>query len=141
MELVVKRKKLGSVQKSVLCDLERHGWWSASGHAGWVWDNTSGTERIMRSLVRAGYAVVAEESGRGLVYRPRPAGSIKVFLHDGTAVDGNNPLAMLERQYRILMQLSRNYKDDERIQDAIADANILGLEVVDRLKEAEESKL
>lgn len=54
-------KKLGSVQQDVLAALKRYRSWSPDGHVGWVWDNVSGTKRVMDSLVRAGYVTVAEE--------------------------------------------------------------------------------
>lgn len=53
-------RRLGPVQRDVLDALERHGSWSPSVH-NWLWDTMSNTRRIMDSLVRAGYATVAEE--------------------------------------------------------------------------------
>ena len=131
-------KKLGHVQRDVLEALRRHGWWSSNAMGGWVWDTKSNTERVLRSLVIAGYVTAAREPGRGLVYRPASIKYGSVVLSDGTVVDGGSPLALLQEQYRILMRLSKQYKNHQRIQSAIADANMLGLEVVDRLKEVEE---
>ncbi|HEY8924287.1 MAG TPA: hypothetical protein VIU64_07895 [Polyangia bacterium] len=131
-------RKLGHVQRDVLDALRRHGWWSSNGMSGWVWDTKSNTERVLRSLVVAGYAVAAREPGRGLVYRPTSARAGRVVLSDGSVVDGGSPLALLQAQYQVLMRLSKQYKNHQRIQSAVADANMLGLEVVDRLKEAEE---
>ena len=62
-----------------------------------------------------------------------------VFLHDDVRVAADDPLLMLRVQYRVLMLLSERYKHDEQIQNAICDANTLGLEVVDLLKEKEEA--
>lgn len=48
--------KLGEVQKSVLRSLRDHGCWSP--RCGWVWDNTSGTKKILESLRRRGFVEV-----------------------------------------------------------------------------------
>jgi len=44
--------KLGHVQQSVLECLKAHGAWYPC--CGWIWDNYSGTKRILDSLVRKG---------------------------------------------------------------------------------------
>lgn len=62
-----------------------------------------------------------------------------IILSDCTKVDGGNMLAMLNAQYKVLMKLSRRLTkvsgEDSPEQNMIADANVLGLEVADRLKE------
>jgi len=45
-------KGLGSTQKDVLDSLRHYGKWFSG--CGWVWDTPSGTERIMKSLVKRG---------------------------------------------------------------------------------------
>lgn len=57
-------RKLGRVQREVLESLKHHGSWHP--RCGWLWNNPSGTLRLMNSLVRAGYAVV-----EGKTYRPK----------------------------------------------------------------------
>lgn len=49
-------RKLGKKQQDVLASLRRHGSWHR--RCGWLWDNVSGTERVLNSLVRAGYVTV-----------------------------------------------------------------------------------
>lgn len=59
-----------------------------------------------------------------------------VVLSNGKAIDDNDIPAMLKMQYRILMRLSRLRKNDAQLQKLVADANMLGLEVADRINEA-----
>jgi hypothetical protein len=54
--------KLGERQRICLQSLRRHGHWPG----GWLWDNASGTKRILDSLVKKGFATVDEKG----VYRP-----------------------------------------------------------------------
>lgn len=139
-------RKLGKVQQEVLASLKRHGSWHH--HCGWLWDTPSNTQRLMDSLVRAGYATSNEGQGGGwIVYRPidpatdKPAKRL-VVLSGGDRVDGDDALGMLRLQNRILLKLSRalalsGVGEGSPTQKAIADANMLGLEVADRLKEVE----
>lgn len=46
---------------------------------------------------------------------------------------------MLKKQYAILMKLSKIYPRSKNLQAVIADANMLGLEVIDILEEVEEA--
>lgn len=144
-------RKLGKVQLDVLASLRHYGFWHA--RCGWVWDTLGNTQRVMDSLVRAGYATRS-----GIVYRPsvpsvvEPKKSTKqtmrtaVFLSGGHVIDGNDVPGMLKRQHAILFKLSRDlakqhgYGESSAAQKAIADANMLGLEVADRLQETEENK-
>jgi uncharacterized membrane protein len=58
------KRTLGDKQKHVLEALERHGGrWNSYKH-GWVWDNTSGTKRILDSLVKRGYVEVMIEDNQ-----------------------------------------------------------------------------
>lgn len=50
------RKILGTRQHAVLAALRSHGMWHA--HAGWVWDTHANTQRILDTLVKAGYVTV-----------------------------------------------------------------------------------
>ena len=54
--------KLGERQRICLQSLQRHGRWPG----GWMWDNRSGTKRILDTLVKRGLATVDEDG----VYRP-----------------------------------------------------------------------
>lgn len=58
------KKKLGKVQQDVLASLKSHGSWHR--RCGWLWDTFSNTERVLNSLVRAGYVTVEKN-----VYRPK----------------------------------------------------------------------
>lgn len=64
------KRPLGSVQESVLAALKQHKLWHAG--CGWLWSTPSETDKIMRSLVRAGVATVekAKDSARP-TYRPK----------------------------------------------------------------------
>lgn len=128
-------RKLGSKQREVLDSLRRHGSWHR--RCGWVWDTISGTERVLNSLVRAGHASVAKG-----VYRPvaKIGSTHLVVLSDGTRIRGDDPVILLNMQHRILLKLSEAFavkygEGAAQAQEAIADANLLGLEVVDRLTE------
>ncbi|USC17073.1 hypothetical protein [Rhodococcus sp. 11-3] len=63
--------RLGDRQRSVLEALLDHGQWYAG--CGWVWDTVSGTDRVMRSLVRRG---LAEQTTGGGYVRYMPAASL-----------------------------------------------------------------
>lgn len=56
----------GDKQKAIYESLVKHGSWSVG--CGWYWDTHSGTERVMKSLVRRGVVVVKDG-----VYRPAKA--------------------------------------------------------------------
>jgi len=45
---------IGKVQIEVLKSLIEFNGWNDSGRSGWVWNTTSGTKKIMESLVRRG---------------------------------------------------------------------------------------
>jgi hypothetical protein len=135
-------KKLGRVQQDVYAALKLHGSWSLG--CGWLWDTYSGTRRVMDSLVRAGYATSTEgQGGSRIFYRPinppptRPA----VLLSGGHAVDGDDVSGMLKRQHALLLKLGKDlaksgHDENSAVQRAIADANLLGLEVAERWEEA-----
>ncbi len=55
-------RKLGEIQRSVLDSLQRHGSWHP--RCGWVWDNYSGTIRILESLVKRGLVVKVNDQPR-----------------------------------------------------------------------------
>jgi hypothetical protein len=52
-------RKLGEVQQGVLRSLREFGYWIPE-HSGWVWDNTSGTQRVLESLVKRGLVTKQE---------------------------------------------------------------------------------
>lgn len=140
-------RKLGKVQQDVLASLKRHGSWSRG--CGWLWDTPSNTQRVMDSLVHAGYAAVTADQRRYTptvpTVEPKRVMRVAVILSDGRAVDGDDVPGMLKRQHAILLQLSKSlaeygYAGNSAEQKAIGDANMLGLEVADRLKEAKEAK-
>lgn len=62
-----KDRPLGSLQKQVFDCLVEHGSWSRN--CGWVWDTTSGTERVLSALVSRGLVEIVSE-GKLLVYKP-----------------------------------------------------------------------
>jgi len=70
-------RALGITQKDVLYHMSEHGgsWFDGCG---WIWTNRSGTERIMRSLVRRGLVVMTNEARpftpARRVYRLTPRG-------------------------------------------------------------------
>lgn len=53
-------RDLGPNQKGVLDALKRHGGYSPGG--GWVWDNHSGTIKILDSLVNRGLVIKEEKT-------------------------------------------------------------------------------
>lgn len=137
-------RKLRRVQQDVFASLRRHGSWSLG--CGWLWDTPSNTMRIMDSLVRAGYACTTKSPGERTVYHPaNPKAPLKtaVILSEGRVVDGEDVSSMLKQQHAILLKLSKvlvsllTEGENNRAQKMIADANMLGLEVADRLKEIE----
>lgn len=129
-------RRLGKTQQGVLASLKRHGSWSLN--CGWLWDTPSNTQRIMDSLVRA-ERVTIRSNGERDVYYPidmstgRP--SRVVILSGGHTVNGDNMIAMLKLQHRILMRLCGLHKNDALLQKLVGDANMLGLKVADRLAE------
>lgn len=157
-------RKLSKIQQDVLALLRSHGLWSRG--CGWLWDTIGNTQRLMDSLVRAGYATSTDEPGWGdAVYRPiastktepaerptstktepaRPARGRAVLLSGGYVVSGDNVLGMLKRQHAILLGLSRDlaargYGERSVQQRAIADANLLGLEVSEMVDGPKENK-
>ena len=58
------KRKLGTMQRSILCTLSEHnnGKWYPG--CGWIWDNVSGTKRLLDSLIKHGH-VERSESDRG----------------------------------------------------------------------------
>jgi len=83
-------RKLGTKQRDVLDSLKQHGSWYAG--CGWLWDTTSGTRRVMESLVKRG--LVAKTSGPGrITYRPTRC---PVTLSDEAAL---NTIAEVFRRY------------------------------------------
>ena len=62
-----------------------------------------------------------------------------VVLSDGTRVQGS-ALEKLERQRKILLKLCDLHKNDAKLQKMIGDANLLGMDVADLLKELEDEK-
>lgn len=65
------KTKLGCNQFACLDSLIRHGAWPG----GWVWDNRSGTIRILDSLVKRGMAeTYVPEPGKATHYRATDAG-------------------------------------------------------------------
>ena len=52
-------KPLGETQRSVLRALAEHGQWHVM--CGWMWDTTSGTIRVLESLVRRGLVTKTTE--------------------------------------------------------------------------------
>lgn len=135
-------KKLGRIQQAVYAALRNHGSWSPE--CGWLWDTYSGTQRVMNTLVRAGYATSTEgQGGSRILYHPinspptRPA----VILSGGYAVDSADVPGMLKRQHVILLKLSKDlsrsgHDENSAAQRAITDANLLGLEIAERWEEA-----
>jgi len=62
-------KKLGRLQQEVYETLKRHGSWPHPSC--WLWGTASGTQRVMDSLVRAGYATSTEgHGGSKILYHP-----------------------------------------------------------------------
>jgi hypothetical protein len=147
-------RKLGRVQQDVYAALKLHGSWSLG--CGWLWDTYSGTQRVMDSLVRAGYATSTEgQGGSRIFYRPinplptRPAvlpinpppTQPAVLLSGGHAVDGDDVSGMLKRQHALLLKLGKDltksgHDENSAVQRAITDAKLLGLEVAERWEEA-----
>lgn len=144
------KRKLGKNQQGVLDAIRHHGFWHRGPGCGWNWDGERGTERILDSLRRVGLVdliqerrIIRDQTRIIFVYRPvEPrvmAAGNTIILSDRTKVDGSNMLAMLNAQYTVLMKLSRRlakvsgkYSPE---QNMIADADVLGLEVANRLKE------
>ena len=145
------KRKLGKNQQGVLAAIRHHGFWHRGPGCGWKWDGERGTERILDSLRRVGLVdliqerrIIRDQTRIIFVYRPVPEPRVMsagntIILSDCTKVDGGNMLAMLNAQYKVLMKLSRRLTkvsgEDSPEQNMIADANVLGLEVADRLKE------
>jgi len=133
-------RKLGSVQQGVYDMLKRQGRWHPN--AGWLWDTPSNTRRLMDSLVRAGYARWFDDHGQRVVLPVDPKAAVKsaVVLSDGRVVDGGDVPTMLGLQWGILLKLSKalakqGHGEGSAAQKAIADANMLGLEVAERWEE------
>lgn len=144
-------KNLGLIQQEVYAALKRHGSWAPG--CGWLWDTYSGTRRVLDSLVRRGYATSTKgQGGDKILYRPihtpippiakseEPPIRSAVLLSGGHVVNGEDVPGMLKRQHAILLKLSkelaaRSHDADSAAQKAIADANMLGLEVAARWEE------
>ena len=130
-------RRLGCIQQDVLVSLRSHGSWSRRAHCSWVWDTPSNTQRIMDSLVVAGHATLSKGVYRPVTSAPKNA----VILSDGCVVDGDDPESMLKIQHSVLLRLSKELDALKmrntfvKAQKMIADANMLGLEVADRLAE------
>lgn len=58
-----------------------------------------------------------------------------ILLSTGKMVKTRDPSELLALQLKILLKLSRTYPKDELIQNACADANLIGLEISDLLQE------
>lgn len=64
-----KERPLGKTQESILHSLRTHKVWHEK--CGWVWNNDSGTRKLLDSLVKRGLAT-HKKQGRLNVYRPVP---------------------------------------------------------------------
>lgn len=69
---VERRRKLGPVQQKVLRALRKHRTWSRG--CGWYWDTYKNTQRIMDSLVAAGWVErIDSQVGSNPTYVPKGA--------------------------------------------------------------------
>lgn len=64
------QRKLGSTQANVLQALRNHKYWHP--YCGWVWTGVAGTEKILETLVKRGYAKKVTRMLRVISNNKRP---------------------------------------------------------------------